>query len=338
MQGRDDICRLKKMKIMKMEIGILNIFRGTQRRMIEMTNNESKMMEGERVFVDCKHGRWLSPCPICADEKKIAGQGSIKFTREHFIRIDSDKDHYYYSFGVPGFEICLEPCAEGFDVAVYTDDRNDGMLGSKNIAASDKRCTRTGDYVKSAADLFGERSDKDWNKALEIADELLDKYMNDREKLAAILAKCQNEKMKCMVCGCTYDHACPGGCAWIAPNLCSKCADRVKGNHLISGDEIIALRTRAKTITIQEGLRITMTGGFVPVIPMEIKSGYVVNLTKIESPPRRNPIEVLSIGSQGRPDPADSEIIALAVLGKGYVPLQNIFSKRMVHFARVSDL
>ncbi len=27
----------------------------------------------------------------------------------------------------------------------------------------------------------------------------------------------------CAVCGCTDEHACPGGCAWVAPNLCSAC-------------------------------------------------------------------------------------------------------------------
>jgi hypothetical protein len=29
---------------------------------------------------------------------------------------------------------------------------------------------------------------------------------------------------KCSVCGCTWDHACPGGCYWVAEDLCSKCA------------------------------------------------------------------------------------------------------------------
>jgi hypothetical protein len=29
--------------------------------------------------------------------------------------------------------------------------------------------------------------------------------------------------MKCAVCGCTDDHACLGGCYWIADNLCSNC-------------------------------------------------------------------------------------------------------------------
>lgn len=29
--------------------------------------------------------------------------------------------------------------------------------------------------------------------------------------------------MKCRVCGCTDNAACPGGCFWVAPELCSKC-------------------------------------------------------------------------------------------------------------------
>jgi hypothetical protein len=28
----------------------------------------------------------------------------------------------------------------------------------------------------------------------------------------------------CRVCGCTDDHACPGGCCWVEPDLCSACA------------------------------------------------------------------------------------------------------------------
>jgi hypothetical protein len=34
----------------------------------------------------------------------------------------------------------------------------------------------------------------------------------------------QQEKRRCRVCGCTDDHACPGGCYWVAPDLCSACA------------------------------------------------------------------------------------------------------------------
>lgn len=27
----------------------------------------------------------------------------------------------------------------------------------------------------------------------------------------------------CRICGCTDDHACPGGCYWVEPDLCSAC-------------------------------------------------------------------------------------------------------------------
>jgi len=29
---------------------------------------------------------------------------------------------------------------------------------------------------------------------------------------------------ECRVCGCTNERACPGGCVWAEPNLCSRCA------------------------------------------------------------------------------------------------------------------
>ena len=35
-------------------------------------------------------------------------------------------------------------------------------------------------------------------------------------------------KPKCVVCGCTEDNACDGGCSWsqLNPDLCSRCASR----------------------------------------------------------------------------------------------------------------
>lgn len=30
----------------------------------------------------------------------------------------------------------------------------------------------------------------------------------------------------CRFCGCTDLQACPGGCSWIAPEVCSACADK----------------------------------------------------------------------------------------------------------------
>jgi len=33
-----------------------------------------------------------------------------------------------------------------------------------------------------------------------------------------------NEQV-CRVCGCTEDNACPGGCSWVEPDLCSRCVE-----------------------------------------------------------------------------------------------------------------
>ncbi len=32
-------------------------------------------------------------------------------------------------------------------------------------------------------------------------------------------------RQTCVGCGCTDDRACPGGCWWVGPNLCSRCAE-----------------------------------------------------------------------------------------------------------------
>lgn len=210
----------------------------------------------------------------------------LKIKRDDFTRIDLDIDHYYYSLKIPDsqFEICLEPCAGGFDVSLYNARNKVG----------DSLCTNSDGYLDSPEELFGDRKDEDWKKAVKLANNLL--LVN---KIITYIEKVDN-----------------------------------KGNDLISGDEIIALRTRAKTITMKVGLRLTMQDGFVPVVPMNIKSGYCVSLTIIENPPDRNPIDILSVGSvRGIPDPAESESIAMAVLGKGYTPLASLIpSSGMVHF------
>lgn len=33
---------------------------------------------------------------------------------------------------------------------------------------------------------------------------------------------------KCRICGCTDDHACPGGCYWIENDLCSACSEKAR--------------------------------------------------------------------------------------------------------------
>ena len=85
-----------------------------------------------------------------------------------FIRIDLDPVHHYYSFRSDDIEICLEPCAGGFDVAIYADDAEGPEFKS---TVEPKRCTETGDYTRIDA-LFGDRKDEDWKQALEIANDL----------------------------------------------------------------------------------------------------------------------------------------------------------------------
>ncbi|QAT44140.1 hypothetical protein EQM06_09660 [Aminipila luticellarii] len=40
---------------------------------------------------------------------------------------------------------------------------------------------------------------------------------------------------KCRVCGCTQDHACPGGCYWVEDDLCSKCAGTEQIQEIAEG-------------------------------------------------------------------------------------------------------
>ncbi|HWS43317.1 MAG TPA: hypothetical protein VN421_09570 [Pseudoflavonifractor sp.] len=40
------------------------------------------------------------------------------------------------------------------------------------------------------------------------------------------------EERKCRICGCTQDNACPGGCYWVAPDLCSACVQEAGEDEL----------------------------------------------------------------------------------------------------------
>lgn len=46
--------------------------------------------------------------------------------------------------------------------------------------------------------------------------------------------------MKCHVCGCTDEQACPGGCAWALPRMCTKCAG--KSGLAGLGHDVVGLR------------------------------------------------------------------------------------------------
>jgi hypothetical protein len=42
---------------------------------------------------------------------------------------------------------------------------------------------------------------------------------------AQLLALFEPAFDSCRICGCTDTQACPGGCYWVEPNLCSACAE-----------------------------------------------------------------------------------------------------------------
>jgi hypothetical protein len=68
--------------------------------------------------------------------------------------------------------------------------------------------------------------------ALDDARELAARLRLDLVDAARIIAKrCEPRKTPavprtCRVCGCTDRRACPEGCYWTGPNLCSACADK----------------------------------------------------------------------------------------------------------------
>lgn len=83
--------------------------------------------------------------------------------RSDFIRIDLDPVHYYCSFWSDDIEICLEPCAGGFCVAAYREDKT---------RFEPQKCTNHNGYLESSQAMFGERREDTWKQALEIANDL----------------------------------------------------------------------------------------------------------------------------------------------------------------------
>ncbi len=91
----------------------------------------------------------------------------MKFVKEDFHRINLGKSKYYYSIKTQLMEICIEPCAAGFDVAIFYPNEE---------IAFPRRCTKHDGYDKTYNSLIGERRDETWKKALEIAGELFDRF------------------------------------------------------------------------------------------------------------------------------------------------------------------
>jgi len=53
---------------------------------------------------------------------------------------------------------------------------------------------------------------------------VFESYLRDDELHPDYVAPPAADVRRCGVCGCTDDHACQGGCSWVSPDLCSRCA------------------------------------------------------------------------------------------------------------------
>lgn len=75
-------------------------------------------------------------------------------------------------------------------------------------------------YIKEGDREFYTTYDDEYGTEDVDPDEL---YASHEEAKKALEA---DKKRKCRVCGCTWDHACPGSCYWVEEDLCSRCAEK----------------------------------------------------------------------------------------------------------------
>ncbi len=114
-----------------------------------------------------------------------------EITRSDFARVDLKglAGHYYFSYlnRWLGIEICLEPCLNGFDIAMY--DKQNSLIGKKictdlptdlkESIFKDKGKHNSEELIQKEM-LKGtqERSSWVWDKTLKIANEMLRSYRN----------------------------------------------------------------------------------------------------------------------------------------------------------------
>ena len=107
-------------------------------------------------------------------------------------------------------------------------------------------------------------------------------------------------------------------------------------DNLITLEEIKMLRAGAKTITPEMVMEALAEGKVVPVVPLHLKSGYMVSMTfdKLDS----RTAEHISVNNpDGSIDHADAEIIAKAVIGDMYIMMGSAFNRNVIHFIKIVE-
>jgi len=107
-------------------------------------------------------------------------------------------------------------------------------------------------------------------------------------------------------------------------------------DNLITPEEIETLRAGAKTITPEMVMEALAEGKVVPVVPLNLKSGYKVSMT-IDKLDSRTVEHLLISRQEGRTDPADAEIIARAVIGDMYIMMGSAFNRNVIHFIKIVE-
>ncbi len=111
----------------------------------------------------------------------------------------------------------------------------------------------------------------------------------------------------------------------------------MSSNDLITPEEIKTLRAGAKTITPEMVIDAVAEGKIIPVVPITLNSGYMASMT-IDKLGGRT-AEHLSISKKGggRTDPADSEVIARAVIGERWTMKGSAFNRNVIHFIKIVE-
>lgn len=91
------------------------------------------------------------------------------------------------------------------------------------------------EMIEFARRLYAEEPEQALEKLFErpfptweqLTDEARVLYLQRAEQaFRIIISMMAEQEQTCRVCGCTDDNACPGGCSWAEPGLCSACVDK----------------------------------------------------------------------------------------------------------------
>lgn len=108
----------------------------------------------------------------------------------------------------------------------------------------------------------------------------------------------------CRVCGCTETAPCPGGCAWVAADLCSRCAVAPAGHPDPESVALIEVQIPVLALpAIHRGLRLalrsrdldgidrTWVEGFLTWLEASLLEGGILTEDEVEALRRRSAVE-----------------------------------------------